>query len=149
MKQPVRIELMQKASRMSFYGISPDVTTVEYGQHFHLNDDGLWEYADGTRKSYPSILVRENIGPTRGIQGEITEGRDEITTTGKLTVLVTNFEIPTLAYDDTQTFTPGEPLVAGTNGYLTPYVPGTHDAAFIVGYVTVPPIDGGELTYSA
>lgn len=139
---------IQKAHRLSLYRIAASVTDVFPGQHFHLNDDSEWEYADGTRKSYPTLNSRY-AGQGYGDQGELLEGKDDVTRSGKIACLKGNFEITTDQYDKLETYTPGQALVA-KNSVVAPYVKNTDDPALIVGYVTVSPTASDEfITYEA
>lgn len=134
---------LQKATRLSLYNVSPNVTTIQAGQLFHLDANGEWDYADGTLKAYPTLNVRFN-GAGLGAQGERLEGRDDVSRTGKITVLVTNYELGTDQFDDTKTYTPGAPLTTSTGGKLTLFDTATGKPHLIVGYVTVPPATTGD-----
>lgn len=134
---------VQKAHRLSLYNVAPNVTTVHAGQLFHLDDNGEWTYADGTRKAYPTLNNRF-AGQGYGAQGERLEGLDDVTRVGKLACLAGNFEIATDQYDDTATYTYGAPLKAGTDGKATLFTAGTDNAAFIIGYVTGVPAEAGD-----
>lgn len=138
---------VQKAHRLSYYNVSPNVTDIQAGQLFHLNDDGEWDYADGTRKAYPTLNNRfpgQGMGP----QGERLEGRDDVSRTGKISCLKGNYELGTDQFDDTKTYKPGSALGVVTPGKLTLYDDATMKPEFIVGYVTqVPEGLGGFLRY--
>ena len=130
---------IQKAHRLSLYDVADTVTTVFAGQLFQLNDDSEWEYADGTKKAYPTL---NNRFPGQGIgaQGERLEGRDDVSRAGKLAVLKGNFEIATDQFDDEETYTAGAPLYPAADGKITLFKEGSgHKAQFIAGYVTVVP----------
>lgn len=137
---------IQKAPRLSLYNVADTVTEIHPGQLFHLNDDSEWVYADGTRKSYPTLNSRY-AGLGIGAQGERLEGRDDVSRVGKITVLLGNYEIETDQYDKTETYTPGMALVA-KDGVVTPFNEGTDKPHLIVGYVTVAPtVDNEFITY--
>ena len=139
---------LQKAHRLSQYRVADTVTTVQPGQHFHLNDDSEWEYADGTRKSYPTLNSRY-AGAGLGSQGELLEGRDDVSRAGKLACLKGNYELETDQYDKTKSYTPGSPLVAIAGGLVAP-VPANATNPIIIGYVTVAPTANDEfITYEA
>lgn len=140
---------LQKAHRLSEYEVDAAVTTIHPGQYFHLNAAGKWAYADGTKKSYPTLNSRYS-GAGIGAQGELLEGRDDVSRSKKLAVLKGNFELTSDQYDKQATFVTGQPLVVKTPGVLTPYVEGTHKPQFIVGYVLVPPsVNDPFITYEA
>lgn len=135
-----QVNYLQKAHRLSFYDVAETVTTINAGQLFQLNDEGEWEYADGTRKAYPTLNNRY-AGIGLGAQGERLEGRDDVSRTGKIACLAGNFEIGTDQYDDTETYLPGKALFPGDDGKVRLFVSGTDEAAFIVGFVTRAPED--------
>lgn len=147
MARNVNTIYLQKATRLSLYRVSDKVGEVFYGQHFHLNDDQEWEYADGTRKSYPTLNQRY-AGPGFGVQLERLEGRDDVTRNGHLSVLVGNFEMSTSSYDKNEVYEYGAPLAIDAGGIIVPFDAGKHEVPFIVGYVTgVPEDDSDELRY--
>lgn len=134
-----QLSYLQKAHRLSLYNVSSNVTDVTPGQHFHLNDDSEWDYADGTKRSYPTLNSRF-AGQGLGDQGERLEGLDDVSRSGKLAVLKSNFEIAVDTFDDTKTFEVGQPVIAaGPKGRLVPFEDATHNALFIAGFVTVVP----------
>lgn len=140
LKNPMYIA---KAHRLSEYPVSSTVGEIRAGQLFHLNNDGEWEYADGTRKAYPTINNRfqgQGLGP----QGERLEGLDDVSRSGKIACFAGNFEIHTDQFDDTKTYTYGAPLKAGAAGKAVPFETATDDAAFIIGYVTRVPADNDD-----
>ena len=141
-----QISYLQNAHRHSLNRVSAEVDNVYSGQHFHLNDEEEWEYADGSRMSYPTMNERypgKGLGP----QGERLEGRDNVSSSGKLTVLLGNFEIGVDTYVKGATYQIGRPLVVDSTekGFLKPA--GDTDK-YIVGYVThVPEDDNDFLRY--
>ena len=135
------IMYIQKAHRLSLYDVAPNVTEVHAGQFFHLDDNGEWTYADGTRKAYPTLNNRF-AGAGLGSQGERLEGRDDISRTGKITCLVGGYEIGTDVYDDTQTFEHGSALVVVAGGKLSPAAGSAGE--IVVGYVTQAPKQAGD-----
>jgi hypothetical protein len=139
---------IQKANRLSLNKIAPSVTTVRAGQHFHLDDNGEWVYADGTRKSYPTLNNRFQ-GAGLGSQGERLEGLDDVSKAGKLSVLAGNYEIGTDQFDATKTYTYGAALKVTANGQVTLFV-ALDKPEFIAGYVTGVPAEAGDfLRYQA
>lgn len=147
MIEVVQTNLIQKAARMSLYDVSDEVEEIRPGQHFHLNEEGEWEYADGTKKSYPTLNSRWS-GKGVGLQGERLEGRDDVTSIGKISVLISNFEIKTMAYDKEETYEFGMPLAVAEGGILKPFVEGEDQTEFIAGYVTrVPEDEDDHLVY--
>ena len=137
---------IQNAHRHSLNKVSKNVKEVHSGMLFHLDDNEEWDYADGTRISYPTLNERypgKGLGP----QGERLEGRDNVSSTGKLACLLGNFEIGVDTYEKGATYKVGRPLAASstTKGYLKPAEDGEK---FIVGYVThVPEDDNDFLRY--
>jgi hypothetical protein len=147
--------LIQNAHRMSEIDVDAAVINIYAGQLFQLNDQRKWVYADGTRKAYPTLNDRFP-GQGLGFQGERLEGRDNVSRTGKITVLKGNFEIGTDQYDKDATYTNGAPLVASTvaekKGLITMYDSANpnHKAHLIIGFVTrVPETDDDMLRYEA
>lgn len=141
---------IQKAHRLSLYNVASTVTEVHAGQLFQLNADSEWEYADGTKKAYPTLNNRfagAGIGP----QGERLEGRDDVSRAGKLACLKGNFEIATDQFDATETYVPGNPLYPAAGGKLTNFDSASgHKSELIAGYVTVAPsADHPMLRYEA
>lgn len=140
----------KKAIRLSLYDVDPSVAEIHDGQFFQLNDQGKWVYADGTRKAYPSLL-RRYAGAGFGPQKERLEGRDEVTRTGKLSVLAGNYEIASDQFDKDASYTHGAALYVSTDaakkGLVTLFDSANpaHKAQFIVGYVTeVPTANNGQ-----
>ena len=117
---------IQKAVRLSLYGVAATVKDVHPGQLFQLNDDGLWEYADGTRKAYPTLNSRYP-GTGLGLQGELMEGRDDVSRANMLACLKGNFELSTTMFDPDATYISGHPLHPSTDpnkkGLMTMYDP--------------------------
>lgn len=147
MIEPINTGYIQKATRLSQYDVAESVEQILYGQHFHLNDDGEWEYADGTKRSYPTMNNRYQ-GKGYGLQGELLEGRDDVSAINKITVLVTNFEIQTQVYDKEETYEHGMPLAVKEGGVIVPFDEGEHKTEFIIGYVTrVPEDEDDALVY--
>lgn len=141
---------IQKAHRLSLYDVASNVSDVHAGQLFQLNANSEWEYADGTKKAYPTLNDRF-AGAGLGDQGERLEGRDNVSRSGKLTVLKGNFEIATDQFDETKTFAVGKPLYAAAGGKLVPFdSTAGHKVEFIAGFVTVVPgTDHPMLRYEA
>ena len=144
---------IQKAHRLSLYNVADSVGEVQKGQLFQLNTDGEWEYADGTKRAYPTLNQRFP-GQGLGNQGERLEGRDDVSRAGKLAVLSSGFEIATDQYDEEATYTLGAALhpstEAGKEGLITIFDSANtaHDVANIRGYVTaLPTADFGMLRY--
>lgn len=142
-----QVMYIQKAHRLSLYNVSSNVKEVHEGQHFHLDENGEWDYADGSKKSYPTLNARfagEGMGP----QGERLEGRDDVSRAGKLACIKGNYEIGTDQYDDAVTYTHGAPLVvskdADKKGKVTLFEAGTDAAHLIVGFVTQVPEETGD-----
>lgn len=134
---------LQKAHRLSEYNVSATVGEIHAGQFFHLDDNGEWVVADGTRRAYPTLNNRFS-GAGLGPQFERLEGRDDVSRSGKIACLFGGYELGTDQYDDTQTFEVGTALTVGANGQLTPYLKASMDPAFIVGYVTQKPAETGD-----
>jgi hypothetical protein len=124
----------QKAHRLSGNKVSAKVTEVQPGQLFHLNDSGEWEYADGTRPAFPTLNARY-AGKGRGLQGELLEGRDNVSRVGMITCLKGNYELGTDQYDKTASFTFGQPITSGKKGLAVPATD-TTKAHLIIGTVT-------------
>lgn len=142
-----KIMYIQKAHRLSLYNLASTVTEVHEGQLFQLNADGEWEYADGTKRAYPSLNNRFS-GQGLGPQGERLEGRDDVSRSGKITVLSSGFEIGTDQYDDTVEYTLGAPLAPSADpeqkGKLTLFDTATGQPHLIRGYVTQAPKEAGD-----
>lgn len=140
-----QIMYIQKAHRLSLYNVAATVTEIHEGQHFHLNNDGEWDYANGSKKSYPTINARF-AGLGLGPQGERLEGRDDVSRSGKLACLKGNYEIGTDQYDDEVTYTHGAPLVASATkpGKVTLFDEVAGKAHLIVGFVTQVPAEPGD-----
>lgn len=134
----------KKAFRLSGYNVSVSVTDIHPGQLFHLNDASEWEYADGTRKAYPTLNKRYP-GKGYGPQNERLEGRDDVTQTGKIACLSGNFELGTDQFDKQAAFRVGDALYPSTDptkkGLLTKFDASNpaHKVQFIAGYVTMLP----------
>lgn len=142
-----KIMYVQKSHRLSMYNVSPNVTDVHEGQRFHLDDQGEWDYADGTRKSYP-VMNNRFAGAGFGPQGERLEGRDDVSRAGKLSALVGGYEIATDQFDADVSYTHGAALVDSSDpekaGQVTLFVEATHKPHLIVGYVTQVPQETGD-----
>jgi hypothetical protein len=123
--------------------VAATVTNVQPGQLFQLNSAGEFEYADGTKKAYPTLNSRFP-GQGLGLQGERLEGRDDVSRAGRIAVLKGNFEIGTDQYDKTKTFVSGQPVVPGPQGKVIPFVEASHKAWNIVGHVTHVPVDATD-----
>ena len=127
--------------------IAKSVKEIRAGQHFHKNDDGEFEYADGTRPAYPTMNDRYQ-GSGYGDQGELVEGRDNVSRTGQITVLMGNFEVPTDQYDKDASYEYGQALTVKSPGILIPAGEGINPT-LICGVVTqVPEDDDDYLRYS-
>lgn len=124
--------------------VAAAVTNVDPGQLFQFNAKDELEYADGTKKAYPTLNSRYP-GQGLGLQGERLEGRDNVSRTGKITVLKGNFEIGTDRYDKAATYTAGAPLVADANQNVTLFIDGTHKPWNIVGWVTHVPTSASDM----
>ncbi len=139
----LRTMYIQNAHRLSLYEIESDVQEVYAGQLFQLSNDGKWEYADGTKKAYPTLNNRFG-GLGFGDQGERLEGRDDVSRAGKLACLKGNFEIATDQYDTEENYVPGDALVPSTDpakkGKVTKWDGSLETIPFIVGYVTQKPL---------
>jgi hypothetical protein len=131
------------AHRIEGY-VDASVTNIQPGQLFQFNNAGKLVYADGSKKAYPTLNSRYN-GTGYGQQGELNEGRDDVSRTGKIALLKGNFEIGTDQYDTTKTFVFGEPVVPGANGKVIPFIEGTHKPWDIVGFVTYVPASADEM----
>ena len=141
---------LQNAHRLSLYEVAPSVTDVHPGQHFHLNDQSQWEYADGSKKSYPTLNSRYPGTGYGSIQGERNEGRDDVSRARKITCLRGNFEIGTDQYDKEATYETGKPIVVADNTDTSKgQVTAAADANTkpIVGYVTHVPTDDEDFLY--
>lgn len=130
--------------------VASTVTNVYPGQLFQKNAAGEWEYADGTKKAYPTLNSRYP-GAGLGSQGERLEGRDDVSRVGRIAVLKGNYEIGTDQYDTAVTYTHGAPLAASADalkkGKITLF---DHAAAgakphLIIGYVTHVPVDADDM----
>ena len=130
--------------------VAATVTDVQQGQLFQKNAAGEWEYADGTKKSYPTLNERY-AGDGYGLQGERLEGRDNISRSGMLTVLKGNFEIGTDQYDKAATFTYGAPVCASTDptkkGLVTLFDVNAASPKWhlVIGHVTHVPADADDM----
>jgi hypothetical protein len=124
--------------------VDASVTAIQPGQLFQFNDSGKLVYADGTKKAYPTLNSRYN-GTGYGLQGELNEGRDDVSRTKRIALLKGNFEIGTDQYDATKTFVSGEPIVAGPGGKVIPFIEATHKPWDIVGFVTYVPASDDEM----
>jgi hypothetical protein len=159
------VSYIQNAHRLSLYELHPDIRKdtkqeIFAGQLFELESDGdgnvYWVYAKGNKKAYPTLNNRYGTsGAYDSIQHQYSEGRDDVTRSGKLAVLKGNFEIATDQYEvltGGNRYNPGDALkvknnstfgaageVVANRGILTKWDSATDSAAEIVGYVTVPP----------
>lgn len=139
------------AHRLSQYKVAASVTEIRAGQFFQLTDESEWEYADGTQKAYMTLNNRF-AGKGLGMQGELMEGRDDVSRIGKIACLMGSYEVGTMEYDKDATFELGKAVVVSTTaakkGLLAPA--GTApDAALVVGYVTqVPETDEDFLRFA-
>lgn len=135
------------AHRLSDYEVADSVKDVHPGQLFQLDEEGKWEYADGTKKAYPTLNARYP-GVGRGLQGELLDGRDNVSRAGKLACLKGNYEIGTDQYDKTATYTTGAPLVPGPGGLVTMAPAADANPLLVIGFVTrVPDSDEDFLRY--
>ena len=136
----LQISYVQKAHRLSLYNVADTVKEVYAGQLFQLNEESEWEYADGTKKAYPTLNNRYG-GLGIGAQGERLEGRDDVSRAGKLSCLLSGYEIATDQFDDTVTYTTGAALYPAEGGKITLFDVANegHNPAYIQGYVTVIP----------
>lgn len=137
--------------RHSLNEVDASVTNIYAGQLFQLNDAGKWVYADGTRKCYPTVNDRYP-GAGLGPQGERLEGRDNVSASKKLSVLLGNYEIGTDQYDTAKTYTYGAPLHASTDatkkGKITLFdttAEPTQKEYFIIGFVTHVPTSASDM----
>lgn len=141
---------LQKAHRISQYRVADTIQTIEPGQYFQLNDDKEWEYADGTKKAYPTLNVRL---PAHGkaYQNELLQGRDDVTQSGMITCLAGNFVLGTTMYDLDETYEVGQALVVTTGGILKPFDSAKDEVHLIAGHVLEVPEIGVEsaLVYEA
>jgi hypothetical protein len=141
---------VQKAVRLSLYDIDPAVTNVYAGQLFQLNAAGKWIVSVGTGRAYPTVNNRFP-GAGLGPQGELLEGRDDVSKAGKIAVLKSNFEIGTDQYDTTKTYVNGAALYPSVTvpGKLTPFdsTNVAHKPEFICGYVTKKPATTADFLY--
>lgn len=124
----------QKAHRLSGNRVSETVGEIQAGQFFHLNDEGEWVYADGTRRAHPTLNERW-AGKGRGLQMELLEGRDNVSRVGMITCLKGNYELGTDQFDKTASFTHGQPVTTVKGGLLAPAKADTA-SHLIVGTVT-------------
>jgi hypothetical protein len=124
--------------------VAATVTDIHPGQLFQFNDNDELEYADGTKKAYPTFNSRF-AGAGLGDQGERLEGRDNVSRIGKIAVLKGNFEIGTDFYDTTKTYHTGAALKAMAGGKATLWVSGTDSPALIIGYVTTVPASATDM----
>lgn len=129
---------IRSAIKKGDVAVSANVDSVEPGQHFHIDDNGEWDYADGTRNSFPTTLTRTTGRRFGEIQNELLYGRDEVTMFGKLTVLLSNYEIGLDQFLSGDTFEVGQPVYVTTDGQVTATAP-TEGAGFPVGHVTATP----------
>lgn len=134
------------AYRISDVPIKSTVTTLYDGQWMKINSDGQAELHDGTSgiKGYMTISSRYGT-PANNIGAPITNdpaGRDNVTSTGMVSLLVGPYRIATDQYE-TDTYTVGTPLTISSNGKLTPFNTSTGKAWDIVGWVFAPPATAG------
>ena len=145
----LKTSYIQKAHRLSLYDIDSSVGNVYAGQLFQLNDSGKWAYSDGSRKAYPTLNNRF-AGQGLGLQGEILDGRDDVSRAGKIACLMGNFEIGTDQYDTAATYHYGQALHPSTDsskkGLITVYdsTNSAHKVQNICGYVTHVPVTTGD-----
>jgi len=129
------------AHRLSFPAAAA-LTTFYDGQWLALNSSGEAILSTGAAnvKSYMTLSSRYGV-VGGGIGAPITEapaGRDTVTSTGMVSVLIGTFAVETDQWE-TGTYNLGAALKVSANGKLMPWVNGTDNAALIVGYVTKAP----------
>lgn len=129
--------------------VASSVTDVYEHQLFQLNAQGEFEYADGTKRAYPTLNNRYP-GSGYGPQGERIEGRDDVSRVGGINVYKGNYEIPTFQYDKDVTYTYGAPLTASSNpakkGQITLFDTAAASPKWhlVIGYVTKVPADDSD-----
>lgn len=140
---------IQKAVRLSEYDLDATLATAQIfpGQLYQLNAASKWVVADGTKRAYPTLSSRYP-GTGLGPQGELLEGRDDVSRVNKLACLKGNFEMYTDQYDHTKTFISGAALYPSITapGKLTPFdsTNVAHLPQFICGFVTKVPASGTD-----
>lgn len=148
----LRTMYIQNAHRLSLYELEPVIRgdrnqAIHAGQLFELNADGYWTYATGKKKAYPTLNNRFNGTGYGEIQFELSEGRDDVTRSGKLAVLKGNYEIATDQYDKLPLYTPGDALVAFDDAAAATIYKNNSTGA--VQYFASPPASGWTAFYTA
>jgi hypothetical protein len=129
--------------------VASSVTDIYEHQLFQLNAQGEFEYADGTKRAYPTLNNRYP-GAGLGPQGERLEGRDDVSRSGSIAVYKGNYEIPTNQYDKDATYTYGAPVQASTDPLKKGQIALFDTAAaspkwhLVIGYVTKVPADDSD-----
>lgn len=137
------------AHRISDGKLAATVTTLHDGQWLMRDENNEFVIHDGTSGVKGYITISSKYGtPADNIGRPITQGpsgRDNVTSTGRVSVLIGPFRLATDQYE-TGVYTNGTPLVISQNGKLTPatLTGATPSAAWdIVAYVYSAPVEAG------
>jgi hypothetical protein len=132
------------AHRISDVKLAATVTELYDGQWLMLGENGEMVISDGTAKSY--ITLSSKYGnPVDNIARPITEGpagRDNVSSTGRVTVLIGPFRLATDQYE-VGAYAAGDALVVSANGKLQKYDSATNTADQIVANVWTAPASAG------
>jgi len=136
------------AYRVSDGKLASTVTTLYDGQWLMRNDSDEFVIHTGTTAKKGYMTISSKYGnPVNNIGTPITQGpngRDNVTSTGKVSVLVGPYRLATDQYE-TGTYHAGDPLKISENGKLTPFVVGTDKEYDIVGHVYKAPASASDV----
>lgn len=137
------------AHRISDGKLAATVTELHDGQWLMRDSNGEFVIHDGTSGVKGYITLSSKYGdPASDIGRPITQGpagRDNVTSTGRVTVLIGPYRLATDQYE-TGVYTAGMPLKISSNGKLEPAAlsgDSTTPAYDIVAYVYNPPASAG------
>lgn len=133
------------AHRISDVSLASTVTTLYDGQWLMLDSNGEMVISDGSKKSYLTISSKYG-NPADNINRQITEGpagRDNVTSTGRVSVLIGPYRIATDQYE-TGSYSEGDALKVSSNGKLEAWDSANDSADAIVAWVWAPPAEAGD-----
>jgi len=139
------------AHRISDVAIDPSVTVLYDGQWMTISPTNTAVISAGglNNKSFMTISSKwGSLGASIGapITTPIT-GRDNVTPTGTVALLMGPYRVETDQFDATKTYVNGAALKVSTTvpGVVTPFIQGTDDRSLVVGYVFNAPAVAGDM----
>ena len=149
------------AHRISDIPIDPVVTVLYDGQWMQISDTGTAVISDGTANKRSYMTISSMYGNfTATVGAEITGtydasqtligssfyplGRDTVTPTGTVSLLIGPFRMETDQYDTAQVYHAGNALKVNATGKLTLWASGVDSGSLIVGYVSKVPANAQD-----